>query len=451
MFSPYATLLYDSFACCFILFRQTESDTRTSNVKYGTVSGQYTSTVTGYSKSYYETFHHHAVLSNLPPSTNIFYTVGDDAGSWSKEYVFTSAPISSAEEQSLTFAVFADLGVVNGDSSINFLKSIANSTALVWHGGDISYADDAFLHKGCMFNFCYEETWDQFMNEMEPVVSQIPYMVAPGNHEAECHDPSCLSDADRREKLSNFTAYNTRFRMPSPESGSGALNMHYSFNFGPVHFVSIDTETGFPGAAEESRYVLPCGGFEEQMTWLEADLIEANKHRDVRPWIFVQGHHPMYQGNSVNEDFQSAMEDLFYKYGVDVYFSGHVHSYERDYPTYKGVPELSYENPRATTYFMIGGAGNDEMQNAEAGIPEEKLTAAEKERKEASNEGSSRWRKGTAEGAWTVVTDAQHLGIATVSIKNANELTFNYYQTTTGVLFDTVTLTRDHSSPYGLE
>lgn len=364
--------------------------------------------------------------------------------------MFTSAPVSSVSEQSLNFAVFADLGLVNGDSSISFLKSIQNSTSLIWHGGDISYADDAFLHKGCMFSFCYEETWDQFMNEMEPIVSQLPYMVAPGNHEAECHDPACLASKERREKLSNFSAYNTRFRMPSPESGSGALNMHYSFNFGPVHFISIDTETGFPGAAEETRYVLPCGGFEEQLTWLEADLVEANKHRDVRPWVFAQGHHPMYQGNSVNKDFQAAMEDLFYRYGVDVYFSGHVHSYERDYPTYKGVPEMTYDNPRATSYFMIGGAGNDEMADAEAGKPEEALTASEKERKEAANEGGSSWRKGSGDGSWTVVTDKEHLGIATVSIKNAKELTFNYYRTTSGELFDTVTLTRDHSAPYGL-
>lgn len=40
----------------------------------------------------------------------------------------------------------------------------------------------------------------------------------------------------------------------------------------------------------------------------------------------------MYQGKSINAEFQAAMEDLFYVYGVDVYFSGHVHSYERDLP-----------------------------------------------------------------------------------------------------------------------
>lgn len=163
---------------------QTEADTPTSVVKFGRSSGEYTATATGYSTSYYETFHHHVVLANLAPSTKYFYIAGDDSGSvWSKEFSFMSAPLSSLEEQTLQFAVFADLGVVNGDSSISFLRSIQNGTALIWHGGDISYADDAFLHRGCMFSFCYEETWDQFMNEMEPIVSSIPYMTAPGNHE----------------------------------------------------------------------------------------------------------------------------------------------------------------------------------------------------------------------------------------------------------------------------
>lgn len=50
----------------------------------------------------------------------------------------------------------------------------------------------------------------------------------------------------------------------------------------------------------------------------------------------------MYQGKSINAEFQAAMEELFHKYGVDVYFSGHVHSYERDYPVIKSYFPLFY-------------------------------------------------------------------------------------------------------------
>jgi hypothetical protein len=47
------------------------------------------------------------------------------------------------------------------------------------------------------------------------------------------------------------------------------------------------------------------------------------------------------------------MEKLFYDYAVDVYFSGHVHSYERTWPVYQGVVEPTYQNPRAVTKKLI--------------------------------------------------------------------------------------------------
>ena len=311
---------------------------------------------------------------------------------------------------------------------------VDDGAKLVWHGGDISYADDAFLHKGCATKFCYEEVWDNYMQSIETWASRVPYMVAPGNHEAECHSPACLASKERKEKLSNFTAYNTRFRMPSEESKASALNMHFSFNYGPVHFISIDTETGYPGAAEETKYVLPCGGFSDQLSWLEQDLIEANANRAQRPWIFVQGHHPMYQGRSINEGFAASMEQLFYDYGVDIYFSGHVHSYERDYPVYQGIPEFSYDNPRATTYIMVGGAGNDEMRNLEVEDPSPK---------EGTRPGS--WSRSDRTGPWTAVTDENHLGVGRVDIIDESTLKFQYFRTTTGEMFDSVVLKRDHS------
>merc|ERR1711957_820984 len=76
-------------------------------------------------------------------------------------------------------------------------------------------------------------------------------MVSVGNHESECHSPSCDLSGKAHE-LSNFSAYNARYHMPSASS-DGVLNMWYSFNFGPIHFVSVNSETDFPGAGEENH------------------------------------------------------------------------------------------------------------------------------------------------------------------------------------------------------
>jgi hypothetical protein len=47
-----------------------------------------------------------------------------------------------------------------------------------------------------------------------------PYMVLPGNHERDCHSDDCVNDLTLQKTFMNFTAYNTRFRMPAPESGA---------------------------------------------------------------------------------------------------------------------------------------------------------------------------------------------------------------------------------------
>ncbi len=399
-----------------------------SIVNYGLTPSNYDLMATGYSTSYYETYHHHVILENLKPNQKYYYKINDD------ELTFISPDINKTN---LQFAVYGDLGLHNGDYTIKWLDTIKEDVDLYWHAGDISYADDSFLHPGCFTEFCFEDTWNTFMNKIQPFASYKPYMVVPGNHEADCHDPACLTNKNRREKLSNFTAYNTRFRMPSKESGSNALNMHYSFNYGLVHFISIDTETGFPGAEEETHYVLPCGGFEEQLKWLEQDLIKANNEKV--DWIFVQGHHPMYQGNFTDINFQKAMEDLFYKYNVDVYFSGHIHHYERTYPVYNGIVQKYngivqknnnniYYKPNYTTYIMIGGAGNDEM-NQDKYAKMFDISPNFKKLKES-----------TVDGPWTAITDKTNFGAGKVTIISPTEMKFEYYRTDTNELYDSITI-----------
>eukprot|EP00043_Microstomoeca_roanoka_P020835 m.254205 g.254205 ORF g.254205 m.254205 type:complete len:458 (-) comp17801_c0_seq1:293-1666(-) len=408
---------------------QTQVKTATSAVKYGLNATALSMTAYGNSSSYFVTYDHHVTLYKLQPNTRYFYQVGDASGGWSQVLSFKSAPLSSPN-MPLDFAVWGDLGVVNGDSTMGFLESMKDSLDFMWHTGDIGYADDAYIHLPCATKFCYEDIWNQYMNLMQGLASGMPYMTTPGNHEAECHSPACLVDAERRETLRNFTAYNHRFHMPSQESG-GVLNMWYSFNYGPVHFISLDTDTAFPGAPEEHAYVLPCGGFGDMLTWLEQDLIQANAERGLRPWILVGSHHPMYFGNSINKPFQDAMEELFFKYGVDVYFAGHKHSYERDYPTYQGIPSPSYYNPNATTYFTAGGAGNDEMEGDQ--VDEHVNTSISEDYMWVSNP-----------NATTAFEDGGHYGIGLVHIFNSTTLRFSYYRTTVQEKYDEIYLYRQH-------
>ena len=132
------------------------ANTPTSVVKYGTESGNLQLFASGHSSAYWETFHHHVVIEQLTADTIYFYQVGDVEGGFSQELQFKSAPLSS-KDMKMSFAVFGDLGLVHGDSSVALLQSWAEKGAvnLVWHGGDVSYADDSFTHKGCVSKFCY--------------------------------------------------------------------------------------------------------------------------------------------------------------------------------------------------------------------------------------------------------------------------------------------------------
>jgi hypothetical protein len=349
-------------------------------VRFGPTSGALSAEASGESASYLAgaKVHHHVVLAPLEPSTVYYYqmALGSSSSSngdspseqqWSEELFFRTAP--SSDTRNLTFAVFGDLGEAavehRGAATLQWLSQVKDDISLVWVAGDVGYADDSFLHLGCFFSFCYETVFDDFMAQLQAKggASELPWMVTPGNHEADCHDFSCITKRAYREALWNFTAYNARFKMPSGPTG-GNSNMWYSFNAGPAHFVSLDLETGYPGAAEEKRYVFKSGGFSGDMVaWLEADLKAVN--RTEHPWVFVAGHHPMYNGGSVNTEMQAALEQLLYDYEVDAMFTGHVHSYERDYPVYQGQLEsTSYVDPRATVHLLVGGAGNDEQRDS---------------------------------------------------------------------------------------
>ena len=103
--------------------------------------------------------------------------------------------------------------------------------------------------------------------------------------------------------------------------------------------------------------------------------------------------------------------------GVDIYFSGHVHSYTRTLPVYQSKvmqkgPSM-FINPPSTMYVVAGGAGCDEMTTDGAGA------------------------KYGAE--WVAKTDA-HYGTGIFTVHNRTALSWSYIISDSLVEEDSFTL-----------
>lgn len=105
------------------------------------------------------------------------------------------------------------------------------------------------------------------------------------------------------------------------------LGRYYTFTEGPAQFFMLDSNEG--------------EHWQAQLSWLQQQLSQS-----TQPWKIVCGHHPVYSsgkhGNSQKliQDFQP----LFQEFGVQLYCSGHDHSYERSQPI------------DGTTYLVAGAA-----------------------------------------------------------------------------------------------
>jgi 3',5'-cyclic AMP phosphodiesterase CpdA len=211
---------------------------------------------------------------------------------------------------------------------------------------------------------------NEFFDEVEPISSAKPYMVSPGNHEANCDNGGTT---DKKNNITyteslcmpgqkNFTGYRNHWKMPSAQSG-GVENFWYSWDNGMVHYIIFNTETDFPDAPD-----LPGGEGKEnagpfapngtQLAWLKKDLAAVDRQKT--PWIIAAGHRPWYVSNTECTECRAAFEGLFVQYGVDLLLFGHDHVYERLAPVgLGGVPDPSeLNNPAAPWYVINGAAGH---------------------------------------------------------------------------------------------
>jgi acid phosphatase type 7 len=319
---------------------------------------------------YRSPYFHHITIDDLEPSTTYYYhCMAEFADEQSEEekrheqdsrrylrqsvhkvFSFTTAPSpGDFGDAPVTFAFIADIGRTDA-AAANFahLQTHKDNVDLVMLAGDLSYA-----HLG-------HHRWDVFFDILaaSDVSIQRPIMVAPGNHDVDRHP---LTGAI-------FVAFENRFQMPQLRPARTSVdtqmethffdydipypldheygNAYYSFTFGPSHNIALCSYSSMdPGS--------------RQYFWLEKELKSMN--RTITPWVTVTMHSPMYntfsthQDDPQNEPTKKYLEPLFLKYKVNLVFSGHVHGYQRTFPT-------AYDRRDAQgPVYIIGGNGGCDL------------------------------------------------------------------------------------------
>lgn len=318
-------------------------DTIYANLNNPAISYQ----INGYTSGYF----HHILLNGLMPDTQYYYLCGDAMDI----HHFTTLP-SIGNSAPLHFAVLGDLGQTSDSAAtINHIQTNSH-IQMILHAGDLSYAD------------CKQPLWDTYATMIEPLSQNLPWMVCAGNHEIEYYPD------DHRL----FLAFETRYRMPetqpyqlgnitlpsatNPYTGNPYCtpsifqveydygNSYYSFETGLVHVVYLNP------------YALTSPN-SQQYKWLQQDLMSVD--RTKTPWVIAVFHCPWYSSNQNHYGdtqtvwMRNAMETLFYRFNVNMAFSGHVHAYERTYPVFQNKTDT-----KGTVYITIGDGGNLEGHDA---------------------------------------------------------------------------------------
>jgi hypothetical protein len=223
-----------------------------------------------------------------------------------------------------------------------------NDSSHVIIAGDIAYAA------------AQGKRWMEWFQIMEPLFREKTVSVAVGNHEVECdtknwsvftyyenlfHNPNRIAKAIRvpitpeyKETLDHQSCVSPHKFQADYQFG----NSFYAYTYGLLKIIVLNSYTD-------------CTAGSVQLDWF-VDVLE-KLDRAITPWVMVVMHAPIYNTFHTHrhelEANKVAMEQVFYKFHVNIVISGHNHAYSRTLPVYNG--ELQDDGP---IHITIGTGGS---------------------------------------------------------------------------------------------
>jgi len=262
-------------------------------------------------------------------------------------------------------------------------------------------------HDGGWGSGWYPDPWGQGICDMLTPNTPMDFI----NHEVPDLSGGVLAPTPE-----NASAINSLFCNKQESSSSlHPYNFFYSFGYKNSHFIMLSLFDDYQSLRES------------QMSFLESELTAA---KNAGKHIFVFAHAPLYTTNFDRHRPTTnwrAYTDLFDTYGVDVYFNGHNHSYERSYAL-KGDPNDESGRIRddsGTVYLTVGSAGGGSDGTPDITNPLTEVTARSPDWAQVKNWSKNAWAreitvylKVKVKGA-QVSFEATTIGIDDVAIINS--------------------------------
>lgn len=252
-------------------------------------------------------------------------------------------------DQPNRFVVFGDIGAGTTEA-----KQIANGVFnakpdLVLVPGDIVYDNGTISDYNKVFWPIYNANSVDSVGV--PLMRNVPFVAAVGNHDAESRDLDAKPDA-----LAYYHYWDQPLNGPFSIEGGPVIPVlkgsdvnkkaflegagarypvmsNFSFNNGNAHWTVLDADTYVDWTNKDL------------LDWVAKDL----ENSQDAVWHFVLYHHPGFNSSIEHYEQQQMrlLATIFEKGKVDIVFNGHVHNYQRSFP-------LTF-NPFNRGTLMVGG------------------------------------------------------------------------------------------------
>ena len=276
-------------------------------------SQRFGTTATGLPFAYYQ---HQADLRDLRPAAEYFYRVVADGQNLTPG---VEQRFRTAGSGPFSFLVFGDSGDGSPKQRQLARLMIREDVALALHTGDLVYPSGTFD----LFQRNYFDVYSDLMR-------RVPFFPCPGIH----------------EYFSNSAAaYVAVHSVPGEDVPPADRGRYYSFDWGGVHFIALDTNRPLADAAN---------GTGRMLDWLENDLRKTRQF-----WRVVYFHHTPFpnathEGDPVTALARSRIAPILERYDVQLVFSGHEHNYQQSLTIRNGV---AVEPGTGVRYITTGGGG----------------------------------------------------------------------------------------------